>query len=46
VPLGLAGDGANRNDFKRVDHTLVSLPIERPDPEEWEQHLCLDKGYD
>lgn len=47
VPLGLAVEGANRNDFKMGRMTLESIPIERPEPtEEHPQHLCLDKGYD
>ncbi len=46
LPLGLAGEGANRNDFKMLRTTLESIPIERPEPtEEHPQHLCLDKGY-
>jgi IS5 family transposase len=47
VPVGLAVDGANRNDMKLVRGTLQSIPVERPDPAtEGEQRLCLDKGYD
>ena len=47
VPLGLAVDGANRNDFKLTRATLESIPVERPDPEaEGAQGMCLDKGYD
>jgi transposase len=47
VPLGLAVDGANRNDFKLARATLESIPVERPDPAaDGAQHLCLDKGYD
>jgi putative transposase len=48
VPIGLAVDGANRNDFKLVKETLESIPVKRPavvgggQP----QGLCLDKGYD
>jgi putative transposase len=47
VPIGLAVDGANRNDFKLARETLESIPLERPHacggrP----QGLCLDKGYD
>ena len=32
IPLGVAVDGANRNDFKMLQATLQSLPIERPKP--------------
>jgi len=47
VPLGVAVDGANRNDFKMARATLESIPIDRPKPtQEASQHLCLDKGYD
>jgi putative transposase len=46
VPLGLAVDGANRNDFKMARETIESIPIERPAPSEQRQNMCLDKGYD
>src|SRR2546422_2182640 len=47
VPLGVAVDGANRNDFKLARATLESIPIPRPEPTaEAPQGLCLDKGYD
>jgi putative transposase len=47
VPIGLAVEGANRNDFKMVQATLTSIPVERPMPTpEKPQGLCLDKGYD
>jgi len=47
VPIGLAVDGANRNDMKLVRATLESIPVERPEPQEDEpQGMCLDKGYD
>jgi transposase len=47
VPLGLAVEGANRNDMKLVRDTLESIPVERPDPAEGgKQGMCLDKGYD
>lgn len=47
IPLGLAVDGANRNDFKMTAETLLSIPIARPEPtENSPQNLCLDKGYD
>ena len=32
VPLGLAVDGANRNDFKLARETIESIAVERPDP--------------
>jgi len=32
IPVGLATDGANRNDCKLTEATIQSVPIERPDP--------------
>jgi hypothetical protein len=32
VPIGLAVAGANRTDFKMIEATLRSIPIERPVP--------------
>jgi putative transposase len=47
VPIGLAVDGANRNDFKMARATIASIAAERPDPTpDAPQGLCLDKGYD
>jgi putative transposase len=45
VPLGLIINRANRPDGQLLAATLVSGPIERPDPTETPQHLCLDKAY-
>ena len=47
MPLGLACDGANRNDHKLLKATLDSLPIARPKPTPKAlQGLCLDAAYD
>jgi putative transposase len=47
VPVGLAVEGANRNDMKMVGDTLESIPVERPEPTpEQPQGMCMDKGYD
>jgi len=47
VPVGLAVEGANRNDMKLVGATLESIPVERPEPTpEQPQGMCMDKGYD
>lgn len=47
MPIGLAVAGANRNDFKLVNETLASIPVERPAAVAGApQGLCLDKGYD
>ena len=47
MPVGLAVEGANRNDFKMMQATLESIPVKRPKPTRKKpQGLCLDKGYD
>ena len=47
VPLAVAVEGANRNDFKMARLTLENLMVPRPEPTPEEpQGLCLDKGYD
>jgi transposase len=47
LPVGLAVDGANRNDMKLVEETLESIPVERPQPTPAQpQGMCMDKGYD
>lgn len=47
IPIGLAVDGANRNDCKLTEPTISSVPIERPEPtEQAPQGMCLDKAYD
>ena len=47
LPVGLAVDGANRNDMKLAAQTLASIPVERPEPTaQHPQGMCLDKGYD
>lgn len=45
-PLALAVAGANVNDHKLLEATIEGVVIERPDPAEVIQHLCLDKAYD
>jgi putative transposase len=49
IPVGLAVEGANRNDMKLVRQTLESIPADagRPEPAPGKpQGICLDKGYD
>jgi putative transposase len=47
VPMGLAVDGAHRNDFTMARETIESIAVERPDPPpDTPQGLCLDKGDD
>jgi putative transposase len=45
--VGIAVDGANRHDMKMLEHTLKSIPVNRPVPT-WDapQYMCMDKGYD
>jgi putative transposase len=42
----VAIDGANIPDAKLLRATIEAIVVERPAPEAYEQHLCLDKGYD
>ena len=47
IPVGLAIEGANRNDFKLTRQTIESIPVDRPEvTAESPQGMCLDKGYD
>ena len=47
MPLGVAVEGANCHDMKLFLRTLLSVPIERPEPsQEHPQHVVLDAGYD
>jgi len=47
VPIGLAIEGANRNDMKLVRETIESIVVDRPEPTKEEpQGMCMDKGYD
>ena len=47
MPIGLAVEGTNRNDFKMARETIESIPVERPEPTpDQPQGMCLDKGYD
>jgi putative transposase len=45
VPLSLVVSGANTPDGQLLEPTLAAVAVERPAPEDGEQHLCLDKGY-
>ena len=44
VPLSLVVTGANRHDVSQLELVLEEIIIERPN--DIEQHLCADKGYD
>ena len=46
APLALHITGANVHDKWSADDLILSILIERPDPEQIEQHLCADRGYD
>ncbi len=46
APLSLQVTGAHQHDKWSADDLIENLLIERPDPEEVEQHFCADKGYD
>lgn len=45
-PLGAVIAGANVLDFQLLEETIRAVVVDRPDPGEVEQHLCLDAGYD
>ena len=47
VPIGLAVDGANVPDYKLLQETLDTMPVQRPEAHPRQPvNLCLDKGYD
>ena len=47
IPIGVVIDGANRNDCKLTEATILSITISRPTPTSQEpQGVCLDKAYD
>ena len=46
VPLAVVLSGANRHDMKKLAQLLDAVVVEKPDPKQLEQHLCLDRGYD
>jgi putative transposase len=45
-PLGVAVAGANVHDAKLLEATIDAIVVDRPEPDEEKQNLCLDKGYD
>lgn len=45
-PLAAVIAGANVHNAKLLEDTLNSIVVKRPNSKEFEQHLCLDKGYD
>jgi putative transposase len=46
APLALHVTGANEHDKWSADDLILSIVVERPDPQEVEQHFCADKAYD
>ncbi|MCC7449929.1 MAG: transposase [Anaerolineae bacterium] len=45
APLAVYLSGANTHDKWLVDEVILSSVVPRPDPNQREQQLCLDKGY-
>jgi hypothetical protein len=45
APLAQETTGANRHDASQLETLLDSIIIQRPDPFEHPQNLCLDKGF-
>jgi putative transposase len=46
-PLAITIAGANVPDAQLLAQTIEAIVLERPEPEpDFQQHLCLDKGYD
>lgn len=45
-PLGVMIAPANTPDCKLIEGIVESVVVERPPPEDGDQHLCLDKGFD
>jgi putative transposase len=46
-PLAITIAGANVPDAQLLEATIDAIVLERPEPEpDFEQHLCLDKGFD
>lgn len=45
ISIGLAVDGANRNDFKMLREKVESILIDRPRPRR-RQGMCMNKGFD
>ncbi len=44
--LSVCVAGANVHDAKLLAGTIAAVIVGRPEPEQREQHLCLDKGFD
>lgn len=46
APLSVQISGANVHDKWLADDLIISIVVPRPDPQQVEQHICMDKGYD
>lgn len=46
APLAVLVSGGNVHDKWLADDLIISMVIARPDAEQVEQHICMDKGYD
>lgn len=46
APLSLHISAANVHDKWLADDLIISMVVPRPDPDDVEQHICMDKGYD
>jgi len=46
APLAVCITGANVHDKWLADDLIVSIVVPRPDPDQVEQHVCMDRGYD
>lgn len=44
-PLSVVVAGANVNDFNLLNETLSEVVVDRPEPGQTEENLCLDAGY-
>lgn len=43
--MGTVVAPANTHDAKLLDQTIEAIVVDRPDPKQTPQHLCLDKGF-
>lgn len=46
APLALHVTGANVHDKWGAEPLILSISVQRPNPQTVEQHFCADKGYD
>ena len=45
MPIAIEVGPAQRHDVKLLAATLEAVEVEQPDPNEQQQHVCLDKAY-